>query len=348
MLAENFNMVKVIAFQQVMQQRWDSYVEQHGEGTFFHLCGWQQVLRASFNHKNHSIVAVIDGAIVGILPLVEVKSHLFAHALISTPFCVYGGALADNQQIHRLLEQRAMELAERLQVDYLELRYKSKQQSSLQLVQHHSTFDCPIAANPEQILASIKKKQRAVIRHSLNNQLSFGKTDLKQFYHLFSLSYRNLGTPVMSRKYFHQLAEVFAERSVIHAVFDQSQKGQSSVLSFYFKDQVIPYYAGASTDAKRNKSMDFIYYQLMCEAAGLGVKSFDFGRSKNNSGAYQYKKHWGIEPQPLYYYYHLVKSKQLPNLSPNNPKYKLLVKLWQLLPLPLSRLLGPFLAKSLG
>ena len=168
--------------------RWDRYVKKHSQGSFFHLSGWQEVISKSFNHDCYFLYAEQNGEVCGVLPLVEVKSKLFGHALISTPFCVYGGAIADSAEFVRQLEQEACQLAEKLSVDYLELRYQEKQDSSLLLKQAHSTFGCELAEDNEKILAAIKKKQRAVIRHSLKNELDFflasGKANLADFYQL--------------------------------------------------------------------------------------------------------------------------------------------------------------------
>ena len=119
-------------------------------------------------------------------------------------------------------------------------------------------------------------------------------------------------------------------------------------MNFYFNDQVLPYYGGGNSDARYLKSADFMYYQIMCSAREKGYTWFDFGRSKNDGGPYKYKKNWGMEPKSLYYYYYLVKAEGLPNLSPNNPKYKIFIGLWQKLPLKISQFIGPFLSKYLG
>lgn len=333
-------------------EQWDSYVKNHQYGSFFHLSGWQTVIQKSFDHACYFIYAEKDGSICGILPLVEVKSKLFGHALISTPFCVYGGAVADSDDITRQLEQEACKIAEQLQVDYLELRYKEAQNTSLLLKQAHSTFGCEIAEDSDKILASIKKKQRAVIRHSLKNELncsiSTNRTDFHDFYQLLSISYRNLGTPIFTKRYFDNILTVFSDDSDLVIVRDRDNQPSSAVLNFYFNEQVLPYYGGGNDSARGLKSADLMYYQVMCHAQEKGKKWFDFGRSKNNSGPYKYKKNWGMEPKPLYYYYHLVNANELPNLSPNNPKYKFFISMWQKLPLKVSQLIGPNLSKYLG
>lgn len=328
---------------------WDSYVKAHPEGTFFHLSGWQTVIKKSFAHPCYYLYAEADNKIIGVLPLVEVKSQLFGHALISTPFCVYGGGLADDETTLRALEKSAIELAESLQVDHLELRYKTEQNNNMLLKQAHSTFGWELAEDSEKILASVKKKQRAVIRHSLKNDLSYQISQkLDDFYQLLSISYRNLGTPIFTKKYFQALVDVFAEDVDVMVVFDKEKHPSNAVMNFYFNNQVLPYYGGGNSEARLHKSADYMYYQVMCNAKAKGYSWFDFGRSKNDSGPYRYKSTWGMEPQPLFYYYHLVKAADLPNLSPNNPKYKFFINMWQKLPLKVSQILGPFLSKYLG
>jgi len=338
-------------------QLWDDYVKKHAQGSFFHLSGWQKVIENSFHHDCYFLLSRYvsgdkQGEINGVLPLVEVKSKLFGHALISTPFCVYGGAIADSSQIVRQLEQEACTLADKLSVDYLELRYQSAQDSNLLLKQAHSTFGCELADNNDAVLANIKKKQRAVIRHSLKNELNFtlatGKSNLADFYQLLSTSYRNLGTPIFTKNYFENLIDVFGDNIDIAVIKDKNQQLSSAVMNFYFNEKVLPYYGGGNDSARGLKSADYMYYQVMCNASERGYRWYDFGRSKNDSGPYKYKKNWGMEPRSLYYYYHLVNAEELPNLSPNNPKYKLFIQLWQKLPLKVSQIVGQFLSKFLG
>ncbi len=327
---------------------WDNYIKSHLEGTFFHLSGWKKIMEKSFSFNCPYLVAEANQKIVGLLPLVEVKSFLFGHSLTSLPFCVFGGALADTPEIKTALEKKACDIAEELGVDYLELRYKTEQKNDFLVKSVHSYFTTELNDGHDEILLSIKKKQRAVVRHSLKNELTVDvNKDINDFYHIYSTSVRNLGTPVFSKKYMQNILTEFPDCSDILAV-SHNGKTISSVMNFYYKDQVLPYYGGGTVEARHLKSNDHMYYKLMCHAFDRGCKLFDFGRSKNDSGPYKYKKTWGMEPQPIFHYYHLVKATELPNLSPNNPKYALFIKLWQKLPLKVSQIIGPFLSKYLG
>jgi FemAB-related protein (PEP-CTERM system-associated) len=326
---------------------WDNFVYACDEATFFHLSGWQDII-SSVGHSCFYLYATQDNTIVGLLPLARVKSLLFGDALVSTPFCVYGGALG-SEDVKRFLEGAAQKLACELQVQHLELRNQRPQSNQLHTRVQHANFTMPLADSPEQILAEIKKKQRAVIRHSLNESLAYTlDLTVDDFYQTYAQSVLNLGTPVFSKAFFAKILATFPDESEILTVRKENRP-VSSVLSFYFKGQVLPYYGGGVEQARQLKSNDFMYYQLMCHAKlKKHCHQFNFGRSKIDSGAYQYKKHWGMTATELPYQYYLVTATELPNLSPNNPKYQTFIRLWQKLPLSFSQWLGPKLAKYLG
>ncbi|MFC6438715.1 FemAB family XrtA/PEP-CTERM system-associated protein [Bowmanella sp. JS7-9] len=341
--------IKTLGQDKTEQQKWDAFVDQCQLGTFFHLSGWKTVIEKSYGHTCHFLYANQDERIVGVLPLAHQKSILFGNALISLPFCVYGGAASDDPDVMNALEDAAIELAQKLGVDYLEMRYPFGRQNRLSERCAHSTFGCDLGDDDAAILAGVKKNERAVIRHSLNNGLEYTVSgDVKECYEIYSESVRNLGTPVFPKHYFSTLKDVFGERCEVLTVTKEG-KSVSSVLSFYYKNEVLPYYGGGTPQARELKSNDFMYYQLMCHARNdRACHRYDFGRSKNDSGAFKYKKNWGMAPVPLHYQFYLVKAEALPNLSPNNPKYQLFIQMWKRLPIWLSRLMGPFLSKYLG
>ena len=122
----------------------------------------------------------------------------------------------------------------------------------------------------------------------------------------------------------------------------------SSALSFYFRDEVMPYYAGDDEAARDLAANDFKYWELMRRACVPGLKMFDYGRSKRGTGPYAFKKNWGFEPTPLYYEYRLYKRDAIPQNNPNNAKYKLMISIWRRMPIGLANWLGPFVVRNLG
>ena len=116
-------------------------------------------------------------------------------------------------------------------------------------------------------------------------------------------------------------------------------------MSFYYKDQVIPYYSGAYPEAQGHAANDYLYWALMSDSAEKGYRMFDFGRSKKETGPYNFKRHWGFEPKPLEYQYYLNKIRELPNISPSNPKYQRRIEMWKKLPLWATKIIGPRIVK---
>ncbi len=328
--------------------RWDHFVEHCAEAVFFHRAGWKRVIEQTIGHRPFYLYAEQQGQIEGILPIFEVKSRLFGHALVSIPFCVYGGVAATTDAARVALLDHAKSLAEQLQVDYLELRHRQPQTDGWPSKRKHAAFRRQLDTDPEQNLLAMKRKQRAVIRQGVNNQHSAElNNQFDNFYRIYSTSLRNLGTPAFAKAFLKALESEFGADCEIVTIY-QDGHPRSSLMSFYFRDEVLPYYGGGLPESRHLKSMDFMYWDQICRALGRGITTYDFGRSKNDSGPYHYKRHWGFEPQPLCYEYHLVKADSVPDISPNNPKYRYFIAAWRRLPLKVSQILGPFLSKYLG
>ena len=327
---------------------WNEFVRSHPEGTFFHLAEWQDVLREAFGHEPRYLLAERDGVVHGVLPLAFVSSVLFGRALISTPFCVYGGIVCDDADVHRALTEHACALARHLRVDYMELRNRRRQHPEWPVKDLYVTFRKSISADAEANMAAIPRKQRAMVRKGIQKGLrSRPDAHTRDHYALYSESLRNLGTPVFAKKYLDALRRSFGDACEILTVVHE-ETPIASVLSFYFRDEVLPYYGGGSEAARSFAANDFMYWEVMERARARGVRIFDYGRSKRDTGSFDFKVHWGFEPEPLHYEYYLVRAPAMPNLSPTNPRYTRAIRAWQRMPLWLTRWLGPRVAGYLG
>jgi FemAB-related protein (PEP-CTERM system-associated) len=151
---------------------------------------------------------------------------------------------------------------------------------------------------------------------------------------------KRLGTPVFPRLLFRNLLEEFPEHTQLLLIYKGSRP-VTGVLSFFFRDVILPYYAGASAAAPGLAANNFMYWELMKWAASRGFRWFDFGRSKKDTGAYLFKSQWGMQIEPLDYQVFLGKRRTVPNFSPANPKFELAARIWKRLPLPLTKVLGP-------
>ncbi len=210
------------------------------------------------------------------------------------------------------------------------------------------TFRKPIAGDHERNMKAIPRKQRAMVRKGIQNGLvSVCNHDMAVLHRVYAESVRNLGTPVFSRRYFAILNEAFADCSDVVTVLD-AENPIASVLNFYFRDEVLPYYGGGTARARQRAGNDFMYWEVMRRAAARGCRLFDFGRSKQGTGAFAFKHNWGFEPERLHYRYHLAPGGTIPDHNPLNPKYRLFIAAWKRLPLAVANLLGPPIVRGLG
>ena len=329
-------------------QKWDEFVLSCPDATFFHRAGWQKVINQAMGHKTYFLYVTIKGNIQGVLPLAEINSYLFGHSLSSLPFCVYGGIVATSEQARLALDQAAQTLASQLGVDYLEYRNLESRHQDWPTKDLYVTFRKEIHSETEQNMKAIPRKQRAMVRKGIKAGLqSVIDQDTERFYTAYSTSVHRLGTPVFSKEYFRVLKQVFPDDCELLTI-TKNGRTISSVMSFYFRDEVLPYYGGGTSEARYLASNDFMYWELMRRACEKGYKVFDFGRSKRNTGSFDFKKNWGFEPQQLYYEYHLYQSNKIPDHNPLNPKYQIFIKTWQKLPLTVANLIGPYIVRNLG
>jgi FemAB-related protein (PEP-CTERM system-associated) len=328
--------------------RWDTFVGAADGATFFHRAAWRDIIEHELGHRAHYLYAERDGAISGILPLVEIRSRLFGHALISTPFCVYGGVVATDADSEANLTRSGAALADQLRVDYLELRNREPRATDWPVKDLYVGFRKAISEDHDANLKAIPRKQRAMVRKGIAAGLEARcGNDVDAFYRVYAESVRNLGTPVLPRRWYARLQQTFGEDCEV-TVVTHGGKPMAAVMSFYFRDEVHPYYGGSIWQGRDVAANDFMYWSVMQRAADRGARLFDFGRSKQDTGSYHFKKHWGFQPEPLPYAYHLVRATEIPNVSPTNRKYSLFIKGWQRLPLPVANALGPWLARDLG
>lgn len=331
------------------ERAWDEFVHVTPGGTFFHLSGWRSVIETVLRHRTYYLVASGGGRMEGVLPLTHVKSRIFGNSLISNAFCVGGGPLAATSEARTGLIRAAEDLGNRLGVAVIEMRDGDPIGPGwLSRTGLHANFRRAIDPDPAVNLKAIPRKQRAVLRKAMAQGLSCTQNrDIDSLHKVYAESVHRLGTPVFSKRYFAALVHTFGEACDVVTVA-QGGRPVASVLNFYFRDQVLPYYGGSTLAARTLGANDLLYWEVMQRAAARGLRVFDFGRSKIGTGAYAYKHNWGFEAEPLTYQFLPVRSATIPDINPLNPKYRIFIAGWQKLPLSLTKILGPVVVRSIG
>ena len=331
------------------KSRWDSFVFGCPEATFFHRIGWREIFETVFGHRTHYLIACRGEQIVGVLPLAQLKSLLFGHALVSLPFAVYGGVATSDPQAAGVLHQAAIALGRDLGVQHLELRDRVALEPAWPHQDLYVTFRKTLLPEVEANMLAIPRKQRAVVRKGIQRELrSEIDADTDRFFALYADNQHRHGTPAQSARYFKALRRVFGNNCEVLTVVTAEGKPVSGVLSFYFRDEVLPYYAGDLVEARETSANDFKYWELMRRACERGIRVFDYGRSKQGTGSFDFKKNWGFEPTPLHYEYQLFNRDTVPQNNPANPKYRAAIDIWRRLPRGVVNAVGPVLARHLG
>ena len=327
---------------------WDAFVRSTPGGSPFHLLAWKRAVESSFGHRPHYVMAVGEHGIEGVLPLFEVRGLLGGRGLISVPYGVYGGICARSAPARKILLDHASELARRVGAGYVELRHRAGQELELPTKSLYVTFSRPISGDDEENLMAIPRKQRRMTRQGEKFGLhgEFGMQHLDAFYEVYAHSLHALGSPVFPRRLFTAIVQEFQKECELLTIWKDGRV-LAGVLTLLYEDQALPYYGGALREAFPYAINDFMYWELMCHVAHAGYRVFDFGRSREGTGPYNFKRHWGFEPLPLPYQYVLLNGASIPNVSPANPKMRLAVEAWKRAPFPLTRLLGPALTRFL-
>lgn len=335
---------------------WDKYVRGHDGSNIYQLWGWKQIIESIHKHRCYFIVARRLDQIVGVLPLAHNKTVLFGNALVSLPFCPYAGPIADDQETHDALLEAARKLCSQLGASHLEVRVlpsefdfgsQSPKHSEFKLQDLYVTFRRRLADSEEAMMNDIPRKQRAMVRKGIKNELRARQGTIAEFFDLYADNVLRHGTPGSPKSFFQAMQNQFGRDCEISIVERKDGLALSGVLSLFYKDEVLPFYAGDKLESRDLAANDFKYWELMRTSAQRGAKIFDYGRSKKKTGPFAFKSNWGFEPtQLLYRYYDLIGP--IPENNPLNPKYRLMIAVWRKLPRFVVDFLGPFIVRGLG
>ena len=323
--------------------RWDRFVVDNPAGTFFHQTAWKRVIEKTYRYRSFYFYAERNGQITGIAPAFLVSNLLTGRCLISVPFAVYGGVCASDKESESALICHLECLARELRVQYVELRNRAGEI----LPQYHanerySTFTLPIVADTDTLYNGFPKDIRYMIRKGEKAGLKArsGLDQINIFYDLVSINLRRLGTPAFPRALFENLIAEYPNQLDLTIVYS-GNKAVSGGMSFLFREWMQPYYVGSLDEAKAMAANNFLWWKLIQIAAENGRSTFDFGRSKNGSGNFDFKKKWNPKIELLKYRVLLVGRTEVPNFSQNNPKFQTAISVWKKLPLELTKVLGP-------
>jgi FemAB-related protein (PEP-CTERM system-associated) len=329
---------------------WDKFVQKSPAATCYHRWNWKQVIEHSFDWPTYYLMAMDNGQVAGLLPLVWQKSPLFGSFITSLPFLNAGGLLCESTDAEQLLLQAAIEIARRVGAASIEFRHRHPHQLGLPTKSNKVAMVLPIHGDSEITWKALDTKMRTKVRKALSFSMTaeFGAAEfLGDFYTVFANNMRELGTPVYSRKFFEEILRAFPEDTFLCRVRHQ---GLTVAVSFLcgFRERIEAVWSSSLHSHFHLKPNMFLYWNLLSHFGKKGYRLFDFGRSSVGSGTYGFKEQWGAKPERLYWDTWLANGRnELPERNPENPRYKLAIRVWQKLPLYVTKLIGPRIVRCL-
>lgn len=312
--------------------------------------GWLSVFERGFHHTAYAIEATANGQTTGYLPLAYVSSFLFGRFLVSLPYLNSGGVLADDDAVGKALIDEAVRLADSLKVRYLELRHEAPAEHAAltgKLTSKvHMRLSLPSFAGPlwEGLPAKVRNQVRKGEKSGLTVHWG-GRELLGEFYAVFSRNMRDLGTPVYGFGFFGCILAQFAGSAELCVVRAGSEPVAAALLLHGKGVSEVP---SASCLREHNATCAnmLMYWNLLDRAVQRGQAVFDFGRSTIDSGTFKFKKQWGAEPEPATWQYYL-RTGSTTEMRPDNPRYQRFIRIWQRLPVGLTRLIGPPIVRGI-
>jgi serine/alanine adding enzyme len=331
---------------------WRDYVESAPKACFYHALQWRDILLRSFGHRSWYLMGRNRGKIYGVLPLIEMKSALFGHFMVSLPFLDYGGILSDEPECEMALASAAVDLARGRGVRHIELRQSSeiakRLASTWQLRQHKAALVIPLASDPATHWSDLSSRLRGKVRKAEKCQATFlagGPERLDDFYRVFGRNMRDLGTPVYSLAFFRNVLRSIDDAAIL-LVYRGGVPAAAAIGLRRGERVELPWICSDYSQSSYYVN-EFLYWNVISWACRSGVRELDLGRCAIDAGTYRFKIQWNPEVRPLYWYYWLAPGAELPNLTSTNRKYALAVRAWKKMPLKLANRVGPLIVRNI-
>ena len=337
------------------RERWDSFVNNHPDGSPYHQFAWKMAIEQAYGHKAYYLMAMDSSKVVGIMPMVHVKAPFQRGQMVALPFCDVGNVLCNDYDALKSLVQEAITIGERTGVRLIDLRGPIEE--NIFVDQHLSVqkqsnkvrmlFELP---KPSEILwDSFKSKLRSQIRKAEKNGLSFTWDNgrIADFYQVFCENMRDLGSPVHSRKWFEAVLRHFGARAHLGLVYLGDKVVGGGILLSTDNKISVPWASTLREYNRRSPNM-LLYWNLLKFSADNGFSIFDFGRSTQGEGTYKFKSQWGAQPEPLLWHYISLHGHQAAVSTGNSSTRKFVAKYWQQLPTPVANFLGSRLRRYIS
>lgn len=325
---------------------WDTYVRSSGKATLFHLWAWSDIIAGAYRQSPRYVVAMRNEAVTGVLPLIRVRSPLFGTLTASLPYHCLGGPLADDGASLEALLDRARLEADKASGGKLQIRSFQKLDGPWRIDEEKVTFTRDLSGGPDAVFKSLRKQNRNRIRRGERDgfEIVLGHNLVDEFYALYVRTMRVLGSPVGTPRFFRDILSGFGQDANVAVAYSGGRPVAAKIFIDAFGTRY--FLCGATDERYREGAPSYLLmWRCMIDAAELGIVSCDLGRSTRGSTHADTKRYWGCEEVPLYYHHAPADRGTSSQASVSNPRFDAAIRVWRRLPLWLTRVVGPRIAR---
>lgn len=350
---------------------WDAYVRAHPRGTLSHLYFWRHIVQRTYRHKTIYLMATSkeneshepNDRIVGVLPLVHMDHFFFGRRFLSMPFLDMGGVLADDDEIEEALVLETIKIAEKRKVSRIELRHSDAMRwchpgenhrpagtFSVVTRSHKVSMLLDLPESSDALMNGFKAKLRSQVKKPIREGLQSkvgGLELLPDFYEVFSINMRDLGSPVHSKRLMKYVLEYFPEKADIFVIYQESIPVACG-LTLGFEHTLSNLWASSLRKFSRLSPNMLLYWTMLQHACDQGYRCFNFGRSTPDEGTFRFKKQWGAEPHPLHWQFIMHDGSEMEEETDEKAALGKAVEYWKRLPVPVTRIVGPMIRGNIG
>ena len=337
---------------------WNAFVARAEHGSFCHHSGWRRVFAEALGLDTVFLSVGRGEALSGALPLVRMPTLGGGRVLVSMPYLNYGGPIG-TLEARTALAQAALDLARDSGDRRVELRCRQP------LALAHAEADVGEAGPagygrgrdkltvvldlPDDAEVLFQDRFRAKLRSQVRRPMKedmetrFGPDELGAFYGVFAENMRDLGTPVLPRRLFELLVEVFGAAVEFGAVYHEGRPVAAGC-GFHWGDEFEMTWASSLRAYNRLSPNMLLYWRFMERCIDAGRTAFNFGRSTPGEGTHRFKSQWGGDDEPLHW---LEWPEHAASPDADSAFFRLAIRGWRRLPLPVAGWLGPKLARRI-
>ena len=325
---------------------WDEALEQFSAATFFHQHSWPQLVRDVYDGTPFYLSATGPDGVCGLLPMMMRNVAVTGRVAISLPLADEAGVLAHSPAVAQALVAAAREIAQAERARYIELRQRDELTGGIDADLTRFGLQLALPDTHEALWTGFKATVRNQVRKAQKSGLAAAVEEDchtaidESFYPIYSENTRDLGSPMHSKAFFHEVFDRYHASAHVAVVRDGATPVGAAVALRWRDTLAVPWAASLRRHFPKCPN-NLLYWELLRFAIEAGCRRFDFGRSPLNSGTFRFKRQWGAEPEQLRYYRIPIVGAVNTEDKRDGRAYRAFSAMWRKTPLPVARVLGP-------